>query len=335
MQTNGDPMSIIRPFTVCGICLLAVIVTGCGVSNPVSATPVQAADETETLAIPTESPLTEPPSLEPGSTPTETPTPSVPPTPLCNYDAAYVTDLTIPDSITMPAGAAFIKYWRIRNSGPCAWPAGMTLEQTAGDRVTLNGDVVPLDEVPAGSEVYAGIPLVLAGDAPSTSQQRAEFQLRALDGRLFGPALSVLVTVGDASAPTPSNIGGWGGGVRGRVWMDDGDGLLEDAENGIEGISILLGLGRCPSDYVVAIAVSDDIGQYQFDGLKPSLICISIQADSDANGSLLGAGKWTAPLTIPDVGWTAFLEGGLAMLEMGIDDYETQIKTDFGWAPAP
>ena len=54
-------------------------------------------------------------------TPTATPLPM--PT-VCNLDAAFVADVTVPDGTVFSPGARIDKIWRIRNSGNCPWESG-------------------------------------------------------------------------------------------------------------------------------------------------------------------------------------------------------------------
>lgn len=80
-------------------------------------------------AVPTEIPPTA------TETPLATPTPEIAATatlagagpetaPDCNYSAAFVADVTIPDDTVIPPGVWFSKTWRIINNGDCSWPVG-------------------------------------------------------------------------------------------------------------------------------------------------------------------------------------------------------------------
>jgi hypothetical protein len=72
--------------------------------------------------------------LPPTSTPvppTAVPPTAVPPTntpiPIPCNQASFVTDVTIPDGSSFVAGASFVKTWRVRNSGACAWGSGYSI----------------------------------------------------------------------------------------------------------------------------------------------------------------------------------------------------------------
>jgi uncharacterized protein YkwD len=86
-----------------------------------------------------DSPTLDLPPTETPVPPTATATPETPiPTnaPNCTNQASFVEDVTIPDNSSVGAGQAFIKTWRIRNTGTCVWGPGYTLvhysEETLG-----------------------------------------------------------------------------------------------------------------------------------------------------------------------------------------------------------
>jgi hypothetical protein len=53
----------------------------------------------------------------------------------CTLDAIYVADITIPDNTHIEAGQPFVKTWRIRNAGTCAWGPGYRLTFVEGDHM--------------------------------------------------------------------------------------------------------------------------------------------------------------------------------------------------------
>lgn len=74
------------------------------------------------------------PTPEPGATPAPTPTPEP-----CVDDLAFVGDLNLDDqNMTAPPvmapGQDFVKGWRIRNSGACAWSPDFALVYVNGNR---------------------------------------------------------------------------------------------------------------------------------------------------------------------------------------------------------
>jgi hypothetical protein len=131
---------------------------GTAVAQTVSADLTQSALETllaqanqtlqPTNVIPTNTPLASSMPIPPTNTsipPTNTPIPPtntpIPPTntPIpptgtpvpCNW-ASFVADVTIPDGTDLPAGATFIKTWRLKNVGTCTWTADYALIYFSG-----------------------------------------------------------------------------------------------------------------------------------------------------------------------------------------------------------
>jgi hypothetical protein len=65
--------------------------------------------------------------------PSDTPIPTATNTPIpCNL-ASFVTDVTIPDNTKMATSQTFVKTWRIRNIGTCAWNPSYLLIFDHGD----------------------------------------------------------------------------------------------------------------------------------------------------------------------------------------------------------
>lgn len=90
-----------------------------------SATPVAPA------ATPSLAPLPSPATVTLIPQPVVTNTPLATATSNCNV-AQFMADVTIPDGTIMTPGQAFIKKWRIKNIGSCAW-SGFTLVFDSGD----------------------------------------------------------------------------------------------------------------------------------------------------------------------------------------------------------
>ena len=119
-------------------------------------------------AIPTATPLpaTEVPvnpissPVNPTSSPvvsvvTATPLPTPQVDGVCTYDATFLADVTVPDNTALPAGTAFVKTWRVRNDGTCAWGAAgyglHSLVFTGGARLSAPNPVpLPTTQVQPG-----------------------------------------------------------------------------------------------------------------------------------------------------------------------------------------
>ncbi|MFN3762162.1 MAG: NBR1-Ig-like domain-containing protein, partial [Anaerolineae bacterium] len=63
---------------------------------------------------------TPPPSQLPLPSPEVTP-PTQEAIPGCTLNARWVADVTVPDNTAFAPNTPFVKTWRVRNSGTCAW----------------------------------------------------------------------------------------------------------------------------------------------------------------------------------------------------------------------
>lgn len=127
--------------------VLVLIISACGAPQAPPATdpPTQAvthaATTTETKPAPPAT-TTETPPPQPSITPTlETPISTNAPD--CTNNAAFISDVTIPDNSVIAYGAAFTKTWRIKNTGTCIWGPDYTLTHYSGERM-LAPPSVPL-----------------------------------------------------------------------------------------------------------------------------------------------------------------------------------------------
>jgi len=193
---------------------LACNMPGCTPAAPPTVSPTPAAGVTQVAGQTPAGGVTvaPPPTSEAAITPTPTtaPSPTPPPTAtVCNYDAAFVSDVTIPDGTQIVAGAAFTKTWRMSNSGCLNWPGGTTLVFRSGEQ--MGGPAsVPAPALTVGSSGDVSVSLV-APSAPGS--YRGNWQLQA-GGALFGPTIYVDIVVVAPTAtftpaptitPTPTN----------------------------------------------------------------------------------------------------------------------------------
>jgi Tol biopolymer transport system component len=144
------------------------------------------------------------PTTAPGATavpggPTETPPPPVTTEAGCTLGSQYVADVTIPDGTVMSPGAAFVKTWRVRNSGTCDWDAGFQLVFVSGEQMGGPASVA-LPAVPAGGQTDVSVNLT----APSSyGTHKGTWRVRADDGTVFGTNLTVLIEVPAPATNTP------------------------------------------------------------------------------------------------------------------------------------
>ena len=111
----------------------------------------------------------------------------------CTYRATYLADVTIPDNTVIPPGTMFVKTWRLRNDGNCAWGPGTTVDALVlvGGNAMGNAGSVPLTfPVLPGQSVNLSVSLT----APTAAgTYRSDWKLHRTNGATFG--------VGAASAP--------------------------------------------------------------------------------------------------------------------------------------
>ena len=114
-------------------------------------------------------------------------------------DSQYVADVTIPDGTVLGLGAPFVKTWRVKNSGTCAWNAGFQLLFVSGEQ--MGGPAsVSLPTVPAGGQTDISVSLT----APASyGTHKGTWRIRALDGTFFGTNLTVVIAIPAPVTETP------------------------------------------------------------------------------------------------------------------------------------
>ena len=122
----------------------------------------------------------------PTTTPTASPTATITPTPTrfipCNQ-AAFVSDVTIPDGTWFSPGFQFTKVWRLRNVGTCTWTTGYSLVFYRGEQMGGLASVSLPYTVTPGQTVDIEVGLV----APSLpGSHRGDWMLRSSSGASFG-----------------------------------------------------------------------------------------------------------------------------------------------------
>lgn len=121
------------------------------------------------------------PSPAPGVTLSPSPDPTQPD--LCDR-ADFVEDVTIPDNTEIPPEQAFIKTWRLRNSGTCTWTDGYTLVFAGGEQMD-GPDSQRLTNISVRPGEVIEVSVELRAPAELAAYQ-GDWKLRNLDGREFG-----------------------------------------------------------------------------------------------------------------------------------------------------
>jgi hypothetical protein len=100
-------------------------------------------------------------------------------------------DINIPDGSQMTPGQEFVKTWKVRNNGSCAWNEGYGLIFSYGDK--MSGQPEPIGTVvQVGQEVEISISLKAPAKA---NEYTSAWQMASDKGIPFGPALYVKILV--------------------------------------------------------------------------------------------------------------------------------------------
>ncbi|MCC6188396.1 MAG: peptidoglycan DD-metalloendopeptidase family protein, partial [Anaerolineales bacterium] len=108
--------------------------------------------------------------------------------PALTFDnAAYVADVTVPDTAVLEANKPLVKTWRLRNTGATPWGSGYQLVHIAGDQ---RGTPLAIDVPPTAPGAQVDLSTSLTTPAgPGLS--RGYWRLRNDHGAYFGPTLWV------------------------------------------------------------------------------------------------------------------------------------------------
>ena len=177
-----------------GLGLLVLLASACATPTP-EATPTPSA-----IFAPQPSALS-PPIVPPTQLALATPTPPPRPTAtsLCQNNASFIEDLTIPDGTEVLPRESLEKQWSVSNSGSCDWGPDYRLVQVGTSEIEGPAEVA-LFPASAGSTAVWEVALV-APSAPG--EYLGRWQARAPDGSLFGDEVFVLIVVAEPE-PTPT-----------------------------------------------------------------------------------------------------------------------------------
>lgn len=111
----------------------------------------------------------------------------------CVPKAEFYADAGVPDGTAVKAGIPFIRIWKIRNVGYCAWDETYSVVQKSGDG--LSSQPVALDAAPPGEVISVAVAVTIDSTVPPEHEVMGHFQLLDPHGKAFGPVLSLLVVV--------------------------------------------------------------------------------------------------------------------------------------------
>ncbi len=181
-----------------------VLVTPATVTEIAQSTEPPTAEATAPIvAIPTLAPLpTQTPTSPPVATSAPTPTFTLPPATLaCTNNAAFVADVSIPDGTVLSPGQAFVKTWRLKNTGSCTWDTSYAFAFTGGEQMSASSP-----QAVAVAAPNATVDISVSMIAPTAPGSHAgQWQMRASNGSLFGGTMTVVVNVPSPVTSTPTN----------------------------------------------------------------------------------------------------------------------------------
>ena len=200
--------------------LIMLILAGCnfpGLSpteDPFSIAATETAEALLTLTsqrspIPIEDTVT--PQSETEIPSTDTPSPSITPSPTegCTDKARFDKDVTIPDDTRLDPGENFTKIWRLENDGTCTWSIDYSVVFDSGNIMggppsqALSGNVPPAGTVDIALDLTAPL---------SNGTHKGNWKLRNSDGLLFGigsdgdSPFFVQIVVGPTPTPKPETV---------------------------------------------------------------------------------------------------------------------------------
>jgi hypothetical protein len=118
------------------------------------------------------------------------------PVPIECLNSAYVADVTVPDNTRFQPGKSFVKTWRVRNTGDCAWPPSTQLVVVKDDALVSSGSV-HVGALDAGETTEISVEMT----APPDGGLYQETWKLADGDRPFGGNLTVVIQV-ESAAPT-------------------------------------------------------------------------------------------------------------------------------------
>lgn len=158
-------------------------------------TDIAALTPTPPPATPTETPSSATPTLAPT---TAVPQPSPTSAPVTGQDqAAYVSDVTVPDGTTYQPGQTFTKTWRIANTGSSTWTTAYKLAWVDGNQMGGPASVAVPSQVGPGQNVDISVNLT----APATAGKYTGYwKMMNASGALFDSLVYVEINVSGATA---------------------------------------------------------------------------------------------------------------------------------------
>jgi uncharacterized protein YkwD len=181
---------------------------------PIETLPPTATEASAEIPITGATEIQETPTDASAETPVATPTPPRPANEAgCINQAAFVSDMTIPDNTVINAGETFTKTWRISNTGTCIWAWDYVLTYYSENRMGAP-DEVPLDLTYPGQTIDISVELT-APSSPGT--YRGNFVIENPEGLIMkvdnDSRLWLIIKVENTAAPTATATASASGAV--------------------------------------------------------------------------------------------------------------------------
>lgn len=133
------------------------------------------------------------------TTPAAAPAPAAPAAQAPCARLAFVSDVTIPDGAPVAPDAQFVKTWRVRNSGTCAWSGTLNF---IGKGNQMSGPS-PTSFPQVGVGQTADLSINLTAPAQPGDYQ-GTWQVRASDGTVLENLIVKITVTGAAATPIPA-----------------------------------------------------------------------------------------------------------------------------------
>jgi len=178
----------------------------------------------------------------------------------CN-SAGFIADVTVPDGSVFQSGGGFVKTWRLKNTGTCAWTSSYGLAFVSGDPLGATSSR-PMPSIAPGQQVDVSLDM----NAPITpGHYRGYWMLKDAQGNKFGLGTnadrSFWVDINVAGGPTSTVAPG----ANGIIFQ----GTVRRNSVGVAGVRIYYGdhypgpgSGTVEPDYGELIATTDKNGKY-------------------------------------------------------------------------
>ncbi len=185
----------------------------------------------------------------------------------CN-SAAFVADVTVPDGTVFQPGAAFVKTWRLKNTGTCTWTSAYELAYVSGDPLGATTSMTMPTTAP-GQQVDFSFDM----NAPTTpGHYRGYWMLKDPQGTKFGLGLNAdqpfWVDINVSGLPTTGPTPGTGLMLQGTVRLNG---------VGLAGVRIYRSYAAYPG---VLVATTGADGRYSADFMPiPDRETITVRAE--------------------------------------------------------